>query len=93
MNPPPPPPLKKDVVCKTQMPVMAKKSTMAIYNYSIKVTRSLTRVSLTVNVVIFAWGLLSRFCLIFAKNNRHAKIKPIYIYEGNRSSIVKITPT
>ena len=33
-----------------------------------------------------------RFCLL-RKNNPHAKIKPIYLYEGNRISIVKITPT
>ena len=45
----------------------------------------------TVNVEIFAWGLFSRFCL--HKNYPHTKIKPICLCEGNRSSIVKITPT
>ena len=39
--------------------------------------------------VIFAF---SRFCLL-RENYPHAKIKPICLYEGNRSIIVKITPT
>ena len=39
--------------------------------------------------VIFAF---SRFCLL-PENYPHAKIKPICLYEGNTSSIVKITPT
>ena len=39
--------------------------------------------------IIFAF---LRFCLP-RENYSHAKIKPICIYEGNRSSFVKITPT
>ena len=43
---------------------------------------------------IFAWGLFlrfSRFCLL-RENYPHAKIKTICLYEGKRSSTVKITP-
>ena len=46
----------------------------------------------TVNIEIFAWELFSRFSLL-CKNYSHAKIKLICLYEGNMSSIVKITPT
>ena len=47
---------------------------------------------LTLNVEIFAWGVIFAF-LSSSRKLPHAKIKPICIYEGNRSSIVKITPT
>ena len=37
-------------------------------------------------------GFFLRFCL-FRKNYPHAEIKSIRLYEGNRSSVVKNTPT
>ena len=40
----------------------------------------------------FLRSRFSRFCF-FCENYPHVKIKPICLYEGNRSSIIKITPT
>ena len=49
----------------------------------------------TVNVEIFVWGKFSRFSRFgfLRENNPRAKIKPICLYEENRSRIVNITPT
>ena len=52
----------------------------------------------TVNLEILRGGncrvfFFFRFCLFFCKNYSHAKIIPICLYEGKRSSIAKITPT
>ena len=48
----------------------------------------------TVNVEIFAWGKFSRFSRFCLRHEIYpnVKIKLICLYEGNMSSIVKITP-
>ena len=41
----------------------------------------------------FRVGEFSRFLRSCRENYPHAKIKPMYLYEGNKSNIVKISPT
>ena len=48
----------------------------------------------TVNVEIFAWGNFRVFrALVFFAKITPTRKTPLSLYEGNRSRIVKITPT